>query len=174
MTRPKQYYYKRLNFNMQEVLNKYIVDAFVLEYSCELNCDIKRYIFPENYTKRQLKLFIRSLENAIIGNSSDHDDFREITDLFVTTELFNVVTKLRQDITSTIIEYYEWEQDDYKDELITIEDVWYHYCSMKIQNKIQKLSINKLRNIFKKYDPDYDDDLWNEFRENEEDGYEEV
>jgi hypothetical protein len=159
---------------MQEVLKKYIVDAFVVQDGCELNCDIKRYIFPENYTKRQLKIFIRSLENAIIGNSSDLDDFKEITELFITPEVFKVVIKLREEITSTVIEYYEWEQDDYKDELNSIEDVWYHYCCMKIQNKIEKLNIKRLRNIFKNYEPDYTDDLWNEFQENEENSYEEV
>ena len=84
------------------------------------------------------------------------------------------MTKLREDLTSTIIEFYEWEQDDYKDELITNEDVWHHYCSIEFKKKIDNLTIRKLRTIFKTYEPDYDDDLWNEYRENEEDGYEEV
>lgn len=174
MTRSKQYYYKRLNFNTQEVLQKYIVDAFVLQYGSELNCDIKRYIFPANYTKRELKIFIRCLESALIGIGSNFDDFREITDLFVTQEVFDIVTKLREDITSTIIDFYEWEQDDYKDELITNEDVWHHYCSIEFKKQIDNLTISKLRTIFKTYEPDYDDDLWNEYRANEEDGYEEV
>jgi hypothetical protein len=162
MTHTKKYYYNKLKIAAETMLKKYIVDGFLSHYGAELNCDIKRYMFPETYRPHKLRHFIRFLENASVGYCDDMEELRELADNFITTDVHNVVTKIRQELTATIIHWYEWSQDDYKDELITINDLWFHYCSMKLQSMISKLTINKLRHIFDTYQPNYDDDYWNE------------